>query len=231
MAAACDVGSVCSSRDDVTRVGSGVNAPATPDSNEILLRANDILQHHCSVNKDPLTSSCSITPEQDAKLTVNNRVISSETQLQPGDVVSFGDHCTFVFRHPAQEVVSDNPTFAVEEFIRNSSLAPSPAQTNESHAPRQAPVVTSASDRTWRRTYLADDRRLKLQYALEREDDLLQTIMALNDVDAHLFALAPCFLLAMSVEHAAALHSAVRFDELLAKISRFVKNSAVVRRN
>ena len=212
--------------DYVTTIGSATDNLQPCD---VSLVENDILPHHCSIKKDPMTSSYAVTPEQSGKVTVNNQHVTQPTHLQSGDVIGVGENLMLVFRDPIYEKsLNSIQSLAVVKLIRAANLPLQDAP--DTYGVTTTNTQTGSRERKWQTRYTADDKRLKLSYSPEREDDLLQTIMTLNDVNAHLFALAPCFLLAMCVEHAAACHVIGCVDILLRKIAHVVKNSAIVRK-
>ncbi|XP_070847159.1 ras-associating and dilute domain-containing protein-like, partial [Chaetodon trifascialis] len=81
---------------------------------DILLFATDIFPRHCRFHRHSAGSPTMLCPCQDAVVTRNGKVLRTEVQLDPGDVIGLGQRYLFLFKDPLAVVNKDVDTAAPE---------------------------------------------------------------------------------------------------------------------
>lgn len=67
---------------------------------DVSLFAADILPRHCCFQRQGVGRPTMLCPYQDAAVTLNSEVLTAPVQLNPGDVISLGEHYLFLFKDP-----------------------------------------------------------------------------------------------------------------------------------
>lgn len=81
---------------------------------DIHLFATDIFPRHCCFHRHSAGSPTMLCPCQDAVVTRNGKVLRTEVQLDPGDVIGLGQRYLFLFKDPLAVVHKDVNTAAPE---------------------------------------------------------------------------------------------------------------------
>eukprot|EP00058_Branchiostoma_floridae_P019538 XP_002605028.1 hypothetical protein BRAFLDRAFT_85170 [Branchiostoma floridae] len=247
--------------DQADTEGSATPEPVKVD---ILLSGQDILPQHCwlcrkaaadSIARDSEAVRQVVTAEplRGARMTVNGVPVYHRVELNPGDLLAFGEHYVFLFKDPTsvQEIPrelkwltgreSAEPDYVpVSHSVQTSivdekSLPPVPKLVLE-EPPRQesaqpaSPAVEKKSAQAPPNQRLldwqADRTRLKLCYLPGKEDDLLEYITTMVIMEGPGYKLAPAYLMCACVEYSAMTGDQTTTRKLLLKISSLVQSIA-----
>ena len=199
----------------------------------------DIVPQHCwifqrqissSANMDECAYHISIEPINEAPVSVNGTLISTNTQLTSGDIVSIGQYYMFMFKDPATEQPHDVNiehlrSISQEGAQLDDTLEPQPAVSEPSHswvAPNDY-IGAKAEE------YHSDHNRLKLTYPVQQEDAILDYIAFMQQgKDGRGFGLAPAYVLSMCVEHAAFSYNQEHTKALIIRAAALVHSLAWV---
>ncbi|XP_078609919.1 ras-associating and dilute domain-containing protein-like [Branchiostoma floridae x Branchiostoma japonicum] len=247
--------------DQVDTEGSATPEPVKVD---ILLSGQDILPQHCwlcrkaaadSIARDsePVRQVVTVEPLRGARMTVNGVPVYNRVELNPGDLLAFGEHYVFLFKDPTsvQEIPrelkwltgreSAEPDYVpVSHSVQTSivdekSLPPVPKLVLE-EPPHQvsaqpaSPAVEKKSVPAPPNQRLldwqADRTRLKLCYLPGKEDDLLEYVTTMVTMEGPGYKLAPAYLMCACVEYSAMTGDQTTTRKLLLKISSLVQSIA-----
>ncbi|XP_066291857.1 ras-interacting protein 1-like isoform X2 [Branchiostoma lanceolatum] len=237
------------------------SATPEPVKVDILLSGQDILPQHCwlcrkaaadSVDSEPVRQVVTAEPLRGARVTVNGVPVYHRVELNPGDLVAFGEHYVFLFKDPTsvREIPrelkwltgreSAEPDYvpvshSVQTSIVDEKSLPVPKMVleepphQESNPPASPAVEKKAAPSPPNQRLLdwqADRTRLKLCYLPGKEDDLLEYVTTMVTMEGPGYKLAPAYLMCACVEYSAMTGDQTTTRKLLLKISSLVQSIA-----
>lgn len=222
----------------IALIGRHANAPGTvaygdehTDHNpDINLFSPEVLPHHCVLSKKvetdgdlDLEEECDVNfvvclePNKNALVKVNGVPITSTIKMSPGDLISIGDHYVFMFKDPTQVLDSSLQLHWMTALQRFHEMS-----RNFSRSVSETDTI--ASDNSF---VEPEGRQLRLAYAAEDEDRLLDMIMNVTETK-DIYELTPSYLLVMCIEHSAKYHTPNQTRQLMMKISNSIQTVAWV---
>ena len=225
---------------------------------DIRLCAEDILPSHCllrleeggftSVGDDPSLTYL-LQPEAGADVRINGSSVSDATALRSNDVITLGEHYLLLYKDcragpgttsPCSQLMSElrrpprrtrNPPAPPPAFQRKPTMVvggPPPGLTSP-----QLPQQESFEVSEWRRTRMSEydgaKTRLKLSYCREKEDALLDTLLALPERPGPMYPLTVSHLTIMTLEYCAVRYDQVATRTLVLKLADQLRDTVKVR--
>lgn len=218
----------------IALIGRHSNAPGTvahgdehaehnPDIN---LFSPDVLPHHCVLSKKvetegdlDLEDECEVNfvvclePNKNALVKINGVPITSTIKMTPGDLISIGTHYIFMFKDPTQVLDSSLELHWMTALQRLHEMS-------QTFSRSVSETDTILSDST---VDEGDGRQLRLAYAADDEDRLLDMIINVTET-RDVYELTPSYLLMMCIEHSAKHHTEARTRQLMLKISNSIQS-------
>ena len=192
---------------------------------DIVLDDPDLLNQHCTLTKlveargsdvDSLDYDVgfvvTLEPHHKANVLINGLAIRESVTLQPGDLISVGEHYLFLFKDPLQVADRSLQLKWVSSLVYFHEQGLKPVS--------QGGLAVNGVNNA--------HNRLSLAYQPEEEDRVLGEITRAMDPHMEGYKLSPAYLFLMCIEHSAHHHSEVETRKLLLKIANTIQTKASV---
>uniref|UniRef100_W5LA70 Ras-associating and dilute domain-containing protein-like n=1 Tax=Astyanax mexicanus TaxID=7994 RepID=W5LA70_ASTMX len=170
----------------------------------VKLWAPDINYQHCCVRllesgpaSDPdqeLRRGVWVTPLHGSAVKRNGAIVSEETELRSGDIISLGDHYIFMYKDPGTERQKSDPPAAALPWLALATQSPPPLCKSCVLSVSEGPLNTLPCLKD------SSGRGLILSYEVEHEERILKEIFTRVDSHDGAHKLTPSFLLCLCLQ-------------------------------
>uniref|UniRef100_A0A096LZB8 Ras-associating and dilute domain-containing protein n=1 Tax=Poecilia formosa TaxID=48698 RepID=A0A096LZB8_POEFO len=202
----------------------------------ICLFSPDILPLHCRLRRVPAphhhtNSNKAVEPVLNATVLVNFSRCERTTTLRHGDLLSFGAHYIFLYKHPTG--AKPLPAQTLARLRTLGQLYDSGVEEGEDGTQTCKMCGSVLKDKTAQGSGGetagrggGQKRKLQLEFDQAHEDQLLNRIVSLIEPGGDDHKLTPAYLLCLCIQHSASTFPPGSFGKLLLKIVRRIQTIA-----
>lgn len=178
----------------ISRTTSIIGSSEDEDKCNVRLFAPDILSQHCWVCKvyDDENESeykcVSVAPFSGAQVRINDEAITCKTNIQPGDIITLGQHYIFLFKDPTSP--------------KEDSGSDSKSLTRHTLSNSEGKTELYEEHRQWHDlSHDLSHGALALSFSSDKQEELLSKIFKTSSCEDEDFKLTPAYLLALALDH------------------------------